>query len=267
MKINGKNFTIGADPEVFVKNKNTGKFVSAHNMVPGTKEKPHVVPSGMVQVDGLALEFGIDPADSATEFKDNLTKVQNILKGMIGDHEFIPDVSVEFDEEFANSLDPSSLLIGCEGDFNGWTLEENPTVDGSALMRTAGGHVHVGGFHTDDPWGEEHFTTCAKLARIMDQTLGVYSVLWDNDDKRRSMYGKAGSFRPKSYGMEYRTMSNQWIFSPKLIHFVFEASKRALEYMFEDGFDADNAVREIIDTSDRQSPYFRNDVFAQQVLA
>jgi hypothetical protein len=54
-------FKIGADPEFFLRDKATGKFVSAHGLIPGTKRQPMKVDKGAVQVDGMALEFNIDP--------------------------------------------------------------------------------------------------------------------------------------------------------------------------------------------------------------
>ena len=51
----------------------------------------------------------------------------------------------------------------------------------------------------------------------MDYTLGLDSLLLDSDTRRRSMYGRAGSFRFKEYGIEYRTLSNFWIKNNKSI--------------------------------------------------
>ena len=67
---------VGADPELFVKNPNSGEFISAHGMVPGTKYDPYKVDKGAIQVDGMALEFNIDPARTVDEFVRNITEVE-----------------------------------------------------------------------------------------------------------------------------------------------------------------------------------------------
>ena len=57
---------IGCDPEVFVKK--DGLFKSAHGLIKGDKKNPFKIRSGAVQVDGMALEFNIDPAHNEDEF-------------------------------------------------------------------------------------------------------------------------------------------------------------------------------------------------------
>lgn len=252
MNINGKTFTIGADPEVFM-GKN-GVFVSAHDAVPGTKAQPHFVEGGAVQVDGMALEFNINPSSSEDEFQTNMNLVTKTLSEMIGDHEFLDVASVIFDEKFLEGVPSFNKVLGCSSDFNGWTFEENQKPDGNMLMRTAGGHIHVGGFETNKPYHMKHYKASARLARCMDYTLGLPSLLWDTDDKRRSMYGQAGCFRPKGYGMEYRTLSNKWIFSEKLTSFVYNATQKAIELAFFSDFEPEKAIRDIIDNSDRKHP-------------
>jgi hypothetical protein len=68
----------------------------------------------------------------------------------------------------------------------------------------------------------------------LDLFLGVPSVLMDDGEERKQMYGKAGAYRPKKYGAEYRTLSNFWIFDKKLIGWVWDQSERALTEAFAD---------------------------------
>lgn len=61
------------------------------------------------------------------------------------------------------------------------------------------------------------------LVKQLDASIGLAAMYWDKDDKRRSMYGAPGAFRPKKYGCEYRVMSNAWLSSPQLIAYVYDA--------------------------------------------
>lgn len=263
MKVKGVEYSIGADPEIFMGI--NGAFISAHDKIPGDKLAPHKVNNGAVQVDGMALEFNIDPAKNYKEFSNNLNVVQKILKDMIGDYEFLNVSSVYFDELFTKNIPSHNLMLGCQPDYNGWTMEETPMPDQSKLMRTAGGHVHIGGINAKDPYEFHHFGECGRLARILDETVGVYSILWDKDDERRSMYGQAGCFRPKKYGMEYRTLSNSWIFKESTVKFVYDAVVRALKKFSDKDYQGDFSVREIINTSNRDSHFFNNNPYVKLI--
>ena len=59
------------------------------------------------------------------------------------------------------------------------------------------------------------------IIKTADLYLGVPSVILDNDTERRKLYGKAGCLRPKPYGVEYRTLSNFWIWDKKTISWVY----------------------------------------------
>lgn len=257
MRINGIDFKIGADPEVFMAI--NGKFVSANDIIPGTKAEPYVVDRGAVQVDGMALEFNIDPAENFDEFQTNLTIVQEQLQKMLpANSSFLEDPTVFFDEAFYDSVPLEAKILGCDPDYNAYTMGVNEKPDMKLLCRTAGGHIHIGGFDTPYPTDPSHMETCGRLARIIDETIGIYSLLWDKDDFRRDMYGKAGSFRPKRYGMEYRSLSNKWVFNKSLVSFIYDGIVESLERMFDHSYDPDPECQIIINKSLRDHPMLSN---------
>lgn len=65
----------------------------------------------------------------------------------------------------------------------------------------------------------------------MDLHLGVPSLVLDKDTERRKLYGKAGAFRPKPYGVEYRTLSNFWIWSEENIKWAWDQTNKAIQFV------------------------------------
>src|SRR5690625_1124724 len=217
--------TVGCDPELFLKKE--GKFVSAHGLIPGTKEDPHPVPHGAVQVDGLAVEFNIDPATTLVEFRRNIREVLTQLEGMLPEYSVEAIPLVNFGEEYMRTQPAEGLELGCDPDYNAYTGEANDRLNGDVPFRTAGGHVHIG-WTTDAPLDHpEHLEACRMLTRELDFYLGLPSLFWDREDGRRAMYGMPGAFRAKSFGVEYRSLSNAWLTSDRLIDFVYSQTNRA----------------------------------------
>lgn len=233
MKVNGQEFTIGADPEIFVAK--DGVPHSAHGLVRGTKRRPMKVKNGAVQVDGMALEFNINPAKSISEFSKNIKTVMESLKEQINDFSFILQPSVVFDENHFNEQPRIATRLGCEPDYNAYTGEANPKPDTASnpTLRTAAGHVHIGWTNDIDPFDEGHFEACRHLTRVLDASLGILSFLWDDDGERRTLYGKAGAFRPKPYGMEYRVLSNAWLKDERYVCAVYSTVKLAIQQAFK----------------------------------
>ena len=63
----------------------------------------------------------------------------------------------------------------------------------------------------------------------------------DRDPLRRELYGKAGAFRPKPYGVEYRTPSNIWIRSRDMRRCIFDLVQIAITKQTE-GVNPDNLL-------------------------
>lgn len=121
-------------------------------------------------------------------------------------------------------MDPRAMEFGCDPDYNAWNGKMNPrpTSDDPGL-RSAGGHVHIG---IEEKLNQKE--KC-RLGRLMDLHLGVPSVVMDNGVVRKKLYGKAGAVRFKPYGLEYRTLSNFWVFSKVLNKWVWDSTERALD--------------------------------------
>lgn len=213
---------VGCDPELFVIGPD-GKPVSAYGMSKGTKAKPEKVAKGAVQVDGMALEFNIDPASSGEEFSNNIDIVlREMITFIPGNHTLDARPVAEFSAEYMKTRCAAEVELGCDPDYNAYTGEPNPRPNGKVNFRTGSGHIHIGWTEGMDPMDPDHFEACRMITRELDYTLGYVSMIWDQDAKRRKLYGAAGAFRPKPYGVEYRTLSNAWVTNEKLRKFIFD---------------------------------------------
>lgn len=226
-------FLIGADPEFFVKK--DGQFVSAHGLIEGTKADPVKVDGGAIQVDGVALEFNIDPASTFKEFNTNIDNVLRQLRERVpAEYEFVFEPVAHFTEQYIAELPLEARRLGCDPDFNAWDQgKANPTPNAGKPFRTASGHIHIGWTDGMDILDPEHLDACMMMVKQLDTYIGAYSPIWDRDNTRRELYGKAGAFRPKSYGVEYRVMSNAWLKEPWIRKLVFDQSKKAFDALLD----------------------------------
>lgn len=240
---------VGCDPEVFVQQ--NGVFLSAFGLIKGDKKNPFPVNKGAVQVDGMALEFNINPAASSEEFIINVEEVYATLRSMVPEYQVVATPVADFSPEYMKAQPEEALELGCDPDYNGWTLAANAKPNGDRPFRTASGHVHIGwtqGVSIDDA---DHFNRAGHVAKQMDFFLGLPSIAYDNDNRRRELYGKAGCFRPKSYGCEYRTLSNAWLNSKATMEWVFNAVQSGMERIMKGDLLAEKYgdIQEIINTS------------------
>jgi hypothetical protein len=226
---------VGADPEIFLRKKD-GPGKPACGIIPGNKEAPHRVNCGAVQVDGLALEFNVDPSVEEDAFVHNVTTVMDILRAMVPEeYVFSPKSFEMFIREDLEGLSEDDLRLGCDPDFNAYTGDENYAHKLPPEYRFAGGHIHLGWTQDEDPFDAGHFESCCRMAKQFDYFIGLPSVLLDKSGSERvSYYGRAGTFRPKHYGMEYRTTSNWWIGKEKHIRFIFNQAVRAFTSLVHD---------------------------------
>lgn len=225
---------IGSDPEFFVRRADTNELVSAYGMIEGTKAKPVPMGPGHAQVDGMALEINVPPAKTAKEFTDNFNGVMDALKKEVGPN-YVFDFSpvAHFGAEVIAAQPLVARELGCEPDFSAYTGKANPRPNADTPFRTASGHIHIGWTAEQDTKDPDHIEACNMLSKQLDYFIGLPSLIWDEDVTRRQLYGKAGCYRPKHYGMEYRTLSNAWLTDTKRIEFVVSRTIEAFKMLVD----------------------------------
>jgi len=215
-----KGFTVGCDPEGFLFDKKRKVYIPAAGIIPGNKYDPHPVEKGAIQVDGMAVEFNIDPVSTYEDWEGNITTVIAALEAALPKHlevHWVP--SIRFPEEEFDKAPDDAKVLGCQPDFDGWSGEVNPPPNmKDPYVRCAGGHLHVGFPNTknEDVTNVQHVMNCQDLVQQFDWFLGGWSVFMDKDEVRRNLYGKMGACRYKPYGVEYRVLSNFWVASKEL---------------------------------------------------
>ena len=214
---------IGTDPELFLRDGDTGAVVSGVGLIGGTKDEPlqmeGLAPGFAVQEDNVMMEFNIPPASNVDEFSLYVGQALEYCRSLVR----TTGQSMELDigtcsrlfnnEQLAN---PQAQVFGCSADFNaheqGRALRP-PNPDslyndaGTGAWRFAGGHVHLG-YTSEVP----DFVAGA----MCDVYLGLPSIALDKQGIRRGLYGSAGRYRPTDHGLEYRTLSNFWIWDEGL---------------------------------------------------
>lgn len=245
--------TIGADPEVFLSHK--GRFVSAIGKIGGTKKSPRLLERQgfALQEDNVAVEFNIPPATDLVSFVESIDwSVKRITKE-VADRGWEVTITPAADFPVEELQDPRARHAGCDPDYNAWSRRMNPRPRvAEGTLRTGAGHVHVG--VTPKPKFSRE-----GLIKALDLNLGVGSVILDPDTLRKSLYGKAGAFRPCSYGVEYRVLSNFWLTSKKLTEWVYNQTHAAVDMLVERGeefFDEiGEEIQTCINTSNKEMSY------------
>lgn len=234
---------LGADPEVFMQDA-AEAFISAIGIVDGTKQKPAQLPLGdgfAVQQDNVAVEFNIPPADSKQQFINNIQRAMSFLSDEVAKHgcHFVNVSATDKFDQLA-LMHPLALEFGCDPDFNAWQrgrANPRPRATNTAL-RSCGGHVHVG-------YEFQGKQDMLRFVKYLDLLLGVPAKIMDHGKERMQLYGKMGAHRPKPYGVEYRVLSNFWIFDEKYTGWVWDATHDAINRFEANSIDIDSEEPQI----------------------
>lgn len=236
------NILRGADPELFLRTIDTDEPMVSIGLIGGTKDQPRPIGDGYaLQEDNVAVEFNIPPAPTKEAFVNSINFVLDHLRKEVGAIGLKLDISPTMEFNEIDLLHPQALHLGCDPDYNAWTLKANPRPIAPPTLRSSGGHLHIG---YENPNKKDSIA----IVRAHDLFCGVASLTYDSDNLRRSIYGKAGAHRIKPYGVEYRTLSNKWISSDELMGFIYSQSEKAIDFVNNGGEISTEWATEIIST-------------------
>lgn len=219
---------LGADPEIFLE-KGDGTLLPAFAFLPSKYEPLKTPEEGQnFYWDGFQAEFNILPS---TEITECLKSVRFGLKALLrAAQERDPGARlslktvVETPLDMLRTLPPEFVEFGCMPSYNVYGIT-GMGLDGiNCPHRFAGGHIHFGISEN-----ESAMDMIPQLVRALDAILGVACVsLFENFDNpvRRQYYGLAGEHRLPPHGMEYRPLSDAWLFNPKLATAVLELARK-----------------------------------------
>jgi hypothetical protein len=224
------SFSFGSDPELVLEK--SGRPFSAIGIVPGDSFERHKIGRHEFYYDNVLAECAVAPGKTKEEFIENLRDCITKYTQLVSPYKLVIKAAVNYPRDQLNH--PDAIRIGCSPEWCVYTLTDiKPDGDAFAKsrLRTAGGHIHLGSKIAKDEYG------CFSVVRMLDLFLGIPSIYIDHDPTakmRKKWYGRAGRFRQPKHGVEYRSLSNFWIASPKLVSLIYDICEFVLKYV-EDG--------------------------------
>lgn len=252
----------GCDPELFAES--NGIIIGSERIIP----EDGIGGVNKLIRDGIQVEMNIYPSTCREAVAANIASTFRLLKDRINTintmggknfkASFAPVVKVTKEE--LNALSEKSRTFGCSPSFNVYNPGAVVHADASKyLVRSAGGHVHLGLLPFSIYMTQENVDTYTRyytynigiferqfgckveardhrseLVPILDLLLGNTCVLLDRapgQDERRKNYGRAGEYRLPKFGIEYRTLSNFWLRDYVLMSFVLGMARMAVSIM------------------------------------
>lgn len=219
--------SIGMDAEVLLTSAATGLPVPACGLFGGTKDNPLPVPElgegFFIQEDNVALEFNIPPQyvpvggplvtgsthkvrlnQGMLSYHENITKIKKYIEELALSKQLIVNYKSSFSYENLHNY-AEAMIVGCMPDKNAYTGKYNPARNAYIMgkTRTAAAHIHIGYPNPTEKMNR-------KIAIAMDITMGMLAASTYPDKSRKLYYGRAGAYRDKPYGVEYRCLPAEY---------------------------------------------------------
>lgn len=275
LKVKNFSLTLGADPEIFI-NK-AGKIVGSEKVIDiknGLKTQSYRgshLPSGgaggKVIVDGVQLEFNPPPATCreilAASISDCFRDTWKAMQAKDKELGFTFEPVVEISKEELDTLDEKSKTFGCAPSKNKGKERTIKVNAEKYKFRPAGGHIHIG--HANMPEMKAVFDEQPeRVVKLLDIIVGNTCVLIDRNPgnvERRKHYGKAGEYRTPPHGLEYRTLSNFWLYSYPLMSFVMSLTRFTVSMLMSSGVarDFEKEILKAVNMKDIEKAINKND--------
>jgi hypothetical protein len=238
--------TIGTDPEFFILNNSTKEIVSSDLYITGNKDEVQILNSFVsIHKDNIMIEANILPSVDKESFIRNINKTKQSINAYLNSLYNLSIIEDVVSPDVTHLIDDYQFYeFGCSPDFNVYNntplrkLKPNRTMVLPDTHRFAGGHIHIG---ITNPTRLRVFN----LVKYCDMYIGSLLPILDKDNLRKKYYGIAGNFRPKRYGMEYRTPSNFWLQNDTLIGIIWDQCEKAV-HALENHFPIDESIKNII---------------------
>jgi hypothetical protein len=171
--------------------------------------------NGKLASDGPLAEIRPDPTITAEDFVNDIQRIlcTHPRRTKISDYEWMA----------------TCCWLGGGDDYGHHKRYEWPV----------GGHIHVG---TPAQIAEQNKKSIlfersfyVALTKVLDELLAIPAMKLDKKDeciKRRTQYGKYGSYRTDHGRLEYRTLSGMWMAHPKLALTILGTAKAIIDSFF-----------------------------------
>lgn len=229
--------TFGTDPE-FLLSKHK-KIYSAIGIIQGSIDNRINISGHQFYYDNVLAECAIKPGKSKEEVVDNIRECLQLYAEMAHPYQLSMKAAHHFTRSQLNNKE--ARTAGCAPDTCAYLVKQikppKEAIENDSL-RTCGGHVHLGAEILRSDGMEPVYTVY-----MLDLLLAIPSLWLDKEPsskRRRALYGQAGRYRVAGpdddpYGIEYRSLSNFWLGSPKLVSLIYDLSWLAVDWV-ESGF-------------------------------
>lgn len=232
--------------------------------LPYTKDDPYDIGGTLFHKDASMFEIAMPPCVNGIELDDEYQKAMvEVRKLLPQGHHIELRPAVEYSNEQLES-DPYASVLGCGASQNLYGRDIQMPDEYENNVRYAGLHVNIEGVDELPP---------RRTVLGLDAVLGLKSVRdWERSwsdaiRQRRTLYGSAGEFRVKDFGIEYRTLpSCAWTHTDGTE--LFTLVNRALNTDFDELVPYADDIQDAINTSNsNKAGELMNEIFGGEAWA